>query len=129
MTIVRIHPASCATLKVVLIQMETVGRIRRVCCCSSTREDPAASWLTYLVIGFGFILGAALALIVRMGRDQELVEDELFESKDTANLDLLTMDMPPPEAMIPLADLPPLPVPAGLEPVVEQQIQGGESNG
>ena len=64
-----------------------------------------------------------------MGRDQELVEDELFESKDTANLDLLTMDMPPPEAMIPLADLPPLPVPAGLEPVVEQQIQGGESNG
>jgi len=92
-------------------------------------EDPAASWLTYLVIGFGFILGAALALIVRMGRDQELIEDELFESKDTANLDLLTMDMPPPEAMIPLADLPPLPIPAGLEPVVEQQIQGGDSNG
>ncbi len=92
-------------------------------------EDPAASWLTYLVIGFGFILGATFALIVRKGRDTEFVQDVLFESKDTANLDALTMDVLP-VAMIPLEDLPPLPIPAGmvLEPQQPIQEQGGEAN-
>jgi hypothetical protein len=81
------------------------------------------------VIGFGFILGATFALIVRKGRDTEFVQDVLFESKDTANLDALTMDVLP-VAMIPLEDLPPLPIPAGmvLEPQQPIQEQGGEAN-
>ena len=93
--------------------METVGRIRGefAAAVAILGEDPAASWLTYLVIGFGFILGAKLLPLLSVWVETKMVEDELFESKDTANLDLLTMDMPPPEAMIPLADLPPLPVP------------------
>jgi hypothetical protein len=83
--------------------------------------------LTYLVIGFGFILGASLALIVRMGRDEETLQDDLFESKESANLDSLTMDSVP-VSMIPLEDLPPLPVPAGMEAaaVHPAPIQGGE---
>jgi len=90
-------------------------------------EDPAASWLTYLVIGFGFILGASLALIVRMARDEETLQDDLFESKESANLDSLTMDSVP-VSMIPLEDLPPLPLPEGMEPVAVQSapLQGGE---
>lgn len=77
-------------------------------------EDPAASWLTYLVIGFGFILGAASALVVRMGRDKKNLEDELFDSKDSVNLDSLTMELTP-EGMIALSSLPPLPMPEGME--------------
>jgi hypothetical protein len=90
-------------------------------------EDPAASWLTYLVIGFGFILGASLALIVRMGRDEETLQDDLFESKESANLDSLTMDSVP-VSMIPLEDLPPLPLPVGMEAAAAHPapIQGGE---
>ena len=86
--------------------------------------------MTYLVIGFGFIFGATLALIVRRGRDNELLEEQLFESKETADLDALTMDAMPP-AMIPLEDLPPLPIPEGMEmPPPAQPIpeQGGEVN-
>ena len=92
-------------------------------------EDPAASWLTYLVIGFGFILGATFALIVRKGRDTEIIQDELFESKDTSNLDALTMEVVP-AAMTPLENLPPLPIPAGMElpPLQPAPEQGGETN-
>ena len=93
-------------------------------------EDPAASWLTYLVIGFGFIFGATLALIVRKGKDGDMLQDELFESKETADLDALTMDsMPAP--MIPLENLPPLPMPEGMEmppPPSPAPEQGGEVN-
>ena len=91
-------------------------------------EDPAASWLTYLVIGFGFILGASLALIVRMGRDDESLEDDLFESKESANLDSLTMDAVP-ASMTPLEDLPPLPMPEGMDASELQPapLQGGET--
>ncbi|MBT7960794.1 MAG: hypothetical protein HN765_02500 [Euryarchaeota archaeon] len=91
-------------------------------------EDPAASWLTYLVIGFGFILGASLALIVRMGRDDDTLEDDLFESKESANLDSLTMDAAP-VSMTPLVDLPPLPMPEGMDASELQPLplQGGET--
>ena len=91
-------------------------------------EDPAASWLTYLVIGFGFILGASLALIVRMGRDDDTLEDDLFESKESANLDSLTMDAVP-ASMTPLEDLPPLPMPEGMDASELQPapLQGGET--
>ena len=90
-------------------------------------EDPAASWLTYLVIGLGFILGATFALIVRKGRDTEFLQEELFESKDMANLDALTLE-PLPAAMIPLENLPPLPIPAGMELASQQPTpeQGGD---
>jgi hypothetical protein len=91
-------------------------------------EDPAASWLTYLVIGFGFILGASLALIVRMGRDDDTLEEDLFESKESANLDSLTMDAAP-VSMTPLEDLPPLPMPEGMDASELQPLplQGGET--
>ena len=90
-------------------------------------EDPAASWLTYLVIGFGFIFGATLALIVRKGRDTEFLQEELFDSKDTANLDALTMDSLP-VGMIPLEHLPPPPMPTGMELAPPQPLpeQGGD---
>jgi hypothetical protein len=82
-----------------------------------------------LVIGFGFILGATFALIVRKGRDTEIIQDELFESKDTSNLDALTMEVVP-AAMTPLENLPPLPIPAGMElpPIQPAPEQGGETN-
>ena len=92
-------------------------------------EDPAASWLTYLVIGVGFIFGASFALVVRMGRDRASLEEELFESKETADLDSLTMDSAL-VSMIPLEDLPPLPVPEGLDSDDEatSMNNGGELN-
>ena len=79
------------------------------------------------MIGLGFIIGATFALLVRKGRDPEFIQEELFESKDTANLDALTMDVIP-ESMIPLENLPPLPIPAGMELAPQQAIseQGGE---
>jgi hypothetical protein len=85
-------------------------------------EDPAASWLTYLVIGFGFIIGALFALIVKMSReDNELTEEEMFDSKQPADFETLTEGNLPMEAMIPLDQLPPVPMP-------EQGLEGGEIN-
>jgi hypothetical protein len=85
-------------------------------------EDPAASWLTYLVIGFGFIIGALFALIVKMSReDNELTEEEMFDSKQPADFETLTEGNLPMEAMIPLDQLPPVPMP-------EQGLLGGEIN-
>jgi hypothetical protein len=73
-------------------------------------ESPESSWLTYLVIGLGFILGAAAALIVRSGRDDLDLEDALFEQKQTKTLEEMGQAATL-EGMIPLQDLPPLPVP------------------
>jgi hypothetical protein len=85
-------------------------------------EDPAASWLTYLVIGFGFILGALLALLVKMSRDDnELTEDELFNSKQPADFETLTQENLPMDGMIPLDQLPPVPMP-------NEELNGGEVN-
>ncbi len=85
-------------------------------------EDPAASWLTYLVIGFGFIIGALLALLVKMSRDDEvLTEEEMFESKQPADFETLTQENIATDGMIPLDQLPPLPIP-------QQELQGGEIN-
>ena len=90
-------------------------------------EDPAASWLTYLVIGFGFILGALLALLVKMSRDDnELTEDELFNSKMPADFETLTQENIATDGMIPLDQLPPLPQPENLESMNSQVSQGGE---
>ena len=73
-------------------------------------ESPEASWLTYLVIGFGFIAGAAAALIVRSGRDDDGLEDALFEEKQSRTLEQMGQTLPQ-GSMTPLADLPPLPLP------------------
>jgi hypothetical protein len=90
-------------------------------------EDPAASWLTYLVIGLGFILGASIALVVKMGREEEeLNEEQLFDEKQhidfTSNL-----AQPGGLGMIPLAELPPIPLDNAI---VQQQdnTTGGENN-
>ena len=70
-------------------------------------EDPAASWLTYLIIGLGFILGASLALVVKMAReDEELsMTERMFDEKEhvdfAANLAADTNS-----GMTPLSDLP-----------------------
>ena len=90
-------------------------------------EDPAASWLTYLVIGLGFILGASIALVVKMGREEDdLNEERLFDEKQHIDFN---SNLPPPGdlGMIPLAELPPIPLDNA---VVEQQddITGGENN-
>ena len=85
-------------------------------------EDPAASWLTYLVIGFGFIIGAVLALLVKMSReDDTLTEEEMFESKQPADFETLTQENISMDGMIPLEQLPPLPIP-------QQELQGGGIN-
>ncbi len=90
-------------------------------------EDPAASWLTYLVIGLGFIFGASIALVVKMGReDDDINEEQLFDEKQ--HIDFAS-NLPPPGdlGMIPLAELPPIPLDNAI--VQEQQnITGGENN-
>ena len=71
-------------------------------------ENPEASWLTYLVIGLGFILGASAALIVKSGRDDHDLEEALFEEKQSRTLEEMGQPQP---GMIPLENLPPLPMP------------------
>ena len=90
-------------------------------------EDPAASWLTYLVIGLGFIVGALLALIVKIARsDDELTEEEMFDSKQPVDFESLTEENISDNGMIPLDQLPPLPLPENPESVNSQVSQGGE---
>jgi hypothetical protein len=101
-------------------------------------EDPAASWMTYLVIGLGFILGAVAALTVRISRDELGEEEALFDAKITdeevsltpqgeqiigENLDSL-------EGMIPLSELPALPPlnADGTLPDMPMPSLGGEND-
>ncbi len=92
-------------------------------------EDPSASWLTYLIIGLGFIFGAFLAMIVKMGRDDDdLNAEELFNQKEHVDFE---SNLPQVEKsnMIPLEDLPPLPLPPVLEqtlPVPQEIPQEGD---
>jgi len=80
-------------------------------------EDPAASWMTYLVIGLGFILGAAAALTVRISRDKLGEEEALFNAKVSEEEVLLISQgeqitgegLDSLDGMIPLSELPPLP--------------------
>ena len=48
-------------------------------------EDPAASWLTYLIVGVSFILGASAALVVRTMRseDEKTLTEDLLAVHDT----------------------------------------------
>ena len=74
--------------------------------------DPAASWLTYLIVGISFILGASAALIVRTMRS----EDEKTLTEELLGYDVSTVDSSPPaeSPILPLPDLAvPLPPPPG----------------
>jgi hypothetical protein len=86
-------------------------------------EDPAASWLTYLIIGLGFILGASIALVVKMGREEDElnVQEQLFDEKQHVDFaaNLPTEDN---NAMIPLDELPP--IPQGNDPSLISQDGG-----
>jgi hypothetical protein len=72
-------------------------------------EDPAASWMTYLIIGIAFILGASGALVTRTLRVEEKTLDEDF---------LLTnenMSTEPPLDSLPDLAIPLPPAPGGEE--------------
>ena len=66
-------------------------------------EDPAASWLTYLIIGLGFIFGAMIALIVKMGREEDLIEDDLFDGKQSIDFES-NLHSQSAEEMIPISE-------------------------
>ena len=86
-----------------------------------------SSWLTYLVIGLGFILGASIALVVKMGREEDdLNEERLFDEKQHIDFD---SNLPPPGdlGMIPLDELPPIPLDNAI-PQEQENITGGENN-
>ena len=70
-------------------------------------EDPAASWLTYLIIGLGFIFGAMIALIVKMGREEDLTEDDLFDGKQSIDFES-NLDNQSSEETIPISESQPV---------------------
>jgi hypothetical protein len=53
--------------------------------------------------------------------DNELTEDELFNSKQPADFETLTQENLPMDGMIPLDQLPPVPMP-------NEELNGGEVN-
>ena len=101
-------------------------------------EDPAASWMTYLVIGLGFIIGAAAALTVRIGRDKLEEEEAFFNTKMTDDEVLLIAQseqntgegLDSLDGMIPLSELPTLPPlnPDGTLPDLPMPSLGGEND-
>ena len=72
-------------------------------------EDPAASWMTYLIVGLAFILGASAALVARTMRvEEKTLADEFLMTNDAM--------MPSEPNMGTLPDLAiPLPPPPGGE--------------
>ena len=88
-------------------------------------EDPAASWLTYLIIGVGFILGASIALVVKMGREEDdlTTQEQLFDEKEHVDF-AANLEQQEPNTMIPLNELPPIP---GNEMNQAESGAGGES--
>ena len=77
-------------------------------------EDPAASWLTYAVIGGGFLLGALAALVVRASRQRARLIEQIVAEKENELL-YSPEDVTPVPQLIPLDELPPLPVASGGE--------------
>ena len=74
-------------------------------------EDPAASWLTYAVIGTGFLLGALAALAVRSSQQRKAYLEKIVASKDLELMMSPEASQPVPQ-LIPLDELPPLPLAA-----------------
>ncbi|MDG1539621.1 MAG: hypothetical protein P8Q40_06810, partial [Candidatus Poseidonia sp.] len=79
-------------------------------------EDPAASWLTYLVVGLGFIIGAVSALIVRTSRERSLLMEQLAFDKELESDQMDMLQAPVEPRLIPIDELPPLPMAPGGEP-------------
>ena len=77
-------------------------------------EDPAASWLTYAVIGGGFLLGALAAFVVKGARQRAVLLEQIVAEKEN-ELMRSPDDAPVVPQLIPLDELPPLP-----------QLTGGE---
>ena len=77
-------------------------------------EDPAASWLTYAVMGAGFLLGALGAMLVKGSRRRKDLLEQLLQDKETELMNSPDLSQPVP-ALIPLDQLPPLPGPQGGE--------------
>ena len=94
--------------------------------------------MTYLVIGLGFILGAAAALTVRISRDKLGEEEALFNAKMTDEEVSLTPQgeqiiaegLDSLEGMIPLSELPTLPPlnADGTFPDMPMPSLGGEND-
>ena len=78
-------------------------------------EDPAASWLTYLIIGLGFILGASLALVVKMAREEDelTMTERMFDEKEHVDF-AANLANNADEGMTPLSDLPTIPEAANV---------------
>ena len=76
------------------------------CSVAIMGEDPAASWLTYLIIGVSFILGASVALLVRTMRseDEKTLTEDLLAVSEIAEPAVPTnsIEMGLPELAIPL---------------------------
>jgi hypothetical protein len=79
-------------------------------------EDPAASWLTYGVMGAGFLLGALGALLVKGSKRRSELLEQLMLEKETELMNSPGIGEPVPQ-LIPLDQLPPLP-----------QAEGGEDH-
>jgi hypothetical protein len=77
-------------------------------------EDPAASWLTYAVIGTGFLLGALGALVVRSSRQRAQFLEQFVLEKEQELMAAPGEGSPVPQ-LIPLDELPPLPGGGPLE--------------
>ena len=91
-------------------------------------EDLAASWLTYLIIGLGFTFGAMIALIVKMGRGEDLTEDDLLMVSNRLTLNLICIVKA--QEMIPISENQPI---TGNETLVVNEqasdtAQGGVGN-
>ena len=73
-------------------------------------EDPAASWLTYAVMGAGFLLGALGALLVKGTRRRRELLEQLIHDKETELMNSPGIGEPVP-TLIPLTNCRPCPQP------------------
>jgi hypothetical protein len=73
-------------------------------------EDPAASWMTYIIIGIAFVLGASAALVTRSLR----VEEKTYGEDFLLTNDKMLSTEPPLDALPDLA-IPLPPAPGGEE--------------
>ena len=78
-------------------------------------EDPAASWLTYLIVGLGFIFGAAAALVVRTSKERAILMEQLAFEKELESDQTDFLQAPVEPRLIPIDELPPLPLSPGGE--------------
>ena len=68
-----------------------------------------------------YLFSIITMLVKKNGGKITLTEEEMFESKQPADFETLTQENLATDGMIPLDQLPPLPIP-------QQELQGGEIN-